>query len=83
MQSIGIRDVLDMKPLNGFESVFILSDATKSYAQTVVEPGICNADVRTVRFHGDTVVSIVDSPVIEFDMRREDSVGAVSIGYSS
>lgn len=82
MQSVDIRDVLNTKPLDRLESVLVLSDATKGYAQTVVEPGIGNADVRTVRFHGDTVVSIVHSPVIELDVRREDGVSAVSIGYS-
>jgi hypothetical protein len=47
------------------ESVFILSDAPKSNAETGVEIAIGYADIGAVGFHGNTVISIRDVPAVE------------------
>lgn len=41
-------DIAHFEPLDGFELILVLSDATQCNSQTIVEIGVCDGDVRAV-----------------------------------
>lgn len=79
MQSVEIRYVLEMQPFNSFISALVLTNAAQSDAQAIVELGVCDFDVGAVGFHGNAIVPVVDGPIVECDIRREERVGSIGI----
>lgn len=61
--------VPDVQPLDSLELVVVLPNASQRNAQSVVELRVCNADIGAVRLQRDTVISTVDCPVVELDVR--------------
>ena len=48
MKGVVIVDIAHVEPLDGFELVFVLTDATQCNSQSIVEIGVCDGDVRAV-----------------------------------
>lgn len=48
MKGIVKVDIAHFEPLDGFELILVLSDATQCNSQTIVEIGVCDGDVRAV-----------------------------------
>lgn len=68
MESVMEGDVLHAHPLYSLELVIVLPDAPKGYPQAIVEGGVRNSDVGAVCFHGQTIVPVIDGPVVERNM---------------
>lgn len=72
-------DVLCADVLDGFEAPVVLPDGADGYAEAVVEGGVEQGDVSAIGFAGEGVVAVVDGPVTEEQVRREESVCAVGV----
>lgn len=48
MKGIVIVDIAHAEPLDGFELILVLTDATQCNSQSIVEIGVCDGDVRAV-----------------------------------
>lgn len=72
-----------MQPFNSFISALILTNAAQSDAQAIVELGVCDFDVGAVGFHGNAVVPVVNGPIVECDIGREECVGAIGISWTN
>lgn len=68
-----------MQPFNGFIRAFVLTDAAQGDAQAIVELGVGDTDVGAVCLHGNAVIAVIDSPVVESDIGREECIGAVGV----
>ena len=60
--------ILHVEPLNGLEYVWELANTPQSYTRSIIEPRVCDADVGAVCFERQTVVAVVDGPIVEFDV---------------
>lgn len=68
MERVVVVDVLNSQAFNRFELVIVLPDAAKGDAQTIVKVRIRDCNIGAVAFQRDAVVSVIDCPVVEFDM---------------
>lgn len=73
--------IADVQPLNGLVLVVVLTNAAQGNSETVIELAVLNSHVCTVCLDRDTVIAVVDSPVVEADVAGPDSVGAVRVCF--
>ena len=81
MKRVFESDILDPDPLNRLESPVVLADASKGDSKTVIQPAVRERDIRTVGLQRETVVAVINRPVIKRDVRRPDCVSTVGIRY--
>lgn len=82
MQGVEIRYILEVQPFNRFVRTLVLADAAQSDSQAIVELRVCDTDIGAVCLHRNAVVTVVDGPVVESDIGREECIGAVGVGCS-
>lgn len=80
VQGVEIRYVLEVQPLNRFVCALVLPNAAQGDSQAIVELGVGDTDIGAVGFHGNAVVPIIDGPIVESDIGREECIGAIRVG---
>lgn len=71
-----------MQPFDCFVCAFVLPDAAQSDAQAIVKLRVGDTDVGAVGLHGNAVVTVVDGPIVESYIGREECISAVGVGCS-
>lgn len=79
MQRVDKLDVFGRDSLDRLELVLILSNASHRNSQTVVEFAVRDRDISAICFHRYTVISVINSPLIERDMGRSDGIGSIGV----
>jgi hypothetical protein len=80
MKRVYVFDVFGRNSLNGLILVVVLPNASHRNTQTVVELAVLDGDIGAVGLHRQTVVSVVDGPVVKCNMRRPDGIGSIGVG---
>lgn len=68
MQRLTKRHIPHPHPLNTLPHILILADTPDSNTKTTMEKRVFDDDIGRIRLETDTVVAVVDFPVLEGDM---------------
>jgi hypothetical protein len=80
MKCVDVFDVLGRNSLNGLILAIVLPNASHRDAQAVVELAVLDGDIGAVGLHRQTVVSVVNGPVVKRNVRRPDGIRSVGVG---